>query len=179
MRLALILILLSAATAAGGTAAAAAAAPSPQCAGVPALTGRVVDRAHLISAAGTARLTRELAQLEAATSDQVVVATLPSLGGRSIEEEGLALGRCWGVGRKGMDNGVVVLVAPAEKKVRVEVGYGLEGLLTDERAGAIIERDMLPRLKAGRVEAGIKEGVRAIDALLRSDHRRPQRRTRG
>lgn len=153
----------------------APAAAGADCSFVPKLTGRVVDEAKLISPPVQAKLNEELRQLQAATSDQMVVATVPSLGGRSIEETGLAFGRCWGIGQKKLDNGVVVLVAPAEHKVRIEVGYGLEGLLTDPRAAQIIERDMVPRFKAQQLEGAIEAGVASIDTLLRSDRRRPQR----
>lgn len=172
MRLALALALSCAALAACGAKAPAAA--SVDCGAVPPLTGRVVDKANLISPAAQATLTDALAKLESSTTDQMVVVTLPSLGGRTVEEAGLALGRCWQIGQKRFNNGVVVLVAPAEKKMRLEVGYGLEGLLTDPRAKKIVDEDMVPRFKAGRFEAGIEAGVASIDRLLRSDLRRPQ-----
>ena len=173
MRLALSLTLLCAGLAACG--ARAPAPPTADCSFVPKLSGRVVDEAKLLPPAAQAKLAGELESLEAATSDQVVVATLPSLGGRTVEQVGLALGRCWGIGRKGLDNGVVVLVAPAEHKVRIEVGYGLEGLLTDPRAAAIIDQDMLPRFREQHMAEAVEAGVGAIDTLLRSDTRRPQR----
>jgi uncharacterized protein len=173
MRPALALVVLCVGLTACGAKAPAAAAVD--CSFVPKLTGRVVDEAKLISPAGQAKLSEELQQLEAATSDQVVVATLPSLGGRPIEQTGLALGRCWGIGRKGVDNGVVLLVAPAERRMRIEVGYGLEGLLTNRRAADIIEAHMVPRFRTQQLEGGIEAGVARIDALLRSDTRRPQR----
>lgn len=172
MRIALALASSCVALAACGAKAPATAAAD--CSGVPPLTGRVVDKAELISPAAEATLTDELAKLEARTSDQVVVVTLPSLGGRTVEETGLALGRCWGIGRKRLDNGVVVLVAQADKRLRIEVGRGLEGLLTDPRARTIIDDDMVPRFKAAQFEAGIEAGVASIDRLLRSDTRRPQ-----
>jgi uncharacterized protein len=172
MRIAFALALSCAALAACG--AKAPAAGWVDCSAAPALTGRVVDKAALISPAAEAALANELAKLEARTSDQVVVVTLPSLGGRSLLETGVTLGRCWGIGQKRLDNGVVVLVAPTEKKVRIEVGKGLEALLTDPRAKAIIDDDMLPRFKAAQFEAGIAAGVASIDRLLRSDTRRPQ-----
>jgi uncharacterized protein len=172
MRIALALALSCAALAACG--AKAPVAGWVECSAVPPLTGRVVDKAKLISPAAEAALTDELAKLEARTTDQVVVATLPSLGGRSIVETGVTLGRCWGIGQKRFNNGVVVLVAPAEKKLRIEVGYGLEGLLTDPRAKKIIDDDMVPRFKAGQFDTGIEVGVASIDRLLRSDVRRPQ-----
>jgi uncharacterized protein len=172
MRIALTLALSCAALAA--CAAKAPAAGSADCSPVPPLTGRVVDNANLISPAAETALTEELAKLEAGTTDQMVVVTLPSLGGRTVEETGLALGRCWGIGQKRFNNGVVVLVAPAEKKLRIEVGRGLEGLLTDPRAKKIIDDDMVPRFKAAQYDAGIEAGIANIDRLLRSDTRRPQ-----
>ena len=141
---------------------------------LPSLTGRVVDQADLIEPAGEATLTAKLAALEAETSDQVVVVTLPNLKGEPIDVTGLRLGNGWGIGRKDRDNGVLLLVAPNERKVRIEVGKGLEGLLTDARAAKIIQV-MTPQLKANRLEAGIALGVDEIDKRLRSDHRRPQR----
>ena len=97
----------------------------------PELTGRVVDNAGLLSPAVEQALTEQLAAHEQATTNQVVVVTLPNLQGYTIEEFGYQLGRYWGIGQKGKDNGVVFLVAKAERKVRLEVGYGLEGVLTD------------------------------------------------
>src|SRR4051812_39115728 len=97
----------------------------------PQLTGRVVDQAGVIPADEKAQLEQLLAAHEAKTSNQVVVATVASLEGQSIEDYGVGLGRAWGIGQKGKNNGVILLVAPNERKVRIEVGYGLEGELTD------------------------------------------------
>jgi len=141
---------------------------------LPALTGRVVDQADLIGPAGEATLVSKLAALESDTSDQLVIVTLPDLKGETVEETGLRLGKGWGIGRQDLDNGVLLVVAPKERKVRIEVGEGLEGLLTDARAADIIQR-MLPQFKAGRYEDGIALGVNAITERLRSDRRRPQR----
>ena len=173
MRVALALTLLCAGLTACG--AKAPAVPGADCTGVPRLSGRVVDEAKLLPAGARAKLTGELQRLEAATSDQLVVVTLPSLGGRPIEDVGLATGRCWGIGRKGLDNGVLLVVAPSERKVRIEVGTGLEGLLTDPRAQAIVDEALVPAFKAGRFESGIEAGVARIEAVLTSDKRRPQR----
>jgi len=113
--------------------------------------------------------------LEKTTSDQLVIVTLPSLEGRTIEDVGLSLGRRWGVGQKELDNGVLLLVAPNERRVRIEVGYGLEELLTDESAAAII-RDQVPLFRSGKYADAIILGVDRIDALLRSKAQRPQYR---
>ena len=102
----------------------------------PALTGRVVDEANILNEATRATLTQKLADLEAKTTDQLVVATLKSLQGTSIEDFGYQLGRHWRIGQKDKNNGVLLIVAPNERKVRIEVGYGLEGTLTDAVAQA-------------------------------------------
>ena len=141
---------------------------------LPALTGRVVDQANLIEPTREAALVTTLAALESETSDQLVVVTLPDLKGQTIEAAGLRLGKGWGIGRKDWDNGVLLIVAPSERKVRIEVGEGLEGLLTDARAATIIQQ-MLPQFKAGRYEDAIALGVDAISERLKGDHRRPQR----
>jgi uncharacterized protein len=138
-------------------ATAAVAAPK-----FPQLTGRVVDNANVLSAATEQRLTEELAQLETQTGRQVVVATVPDLQGYEIEEYGYQLGRTWQIGRKGEDDGVVFLVAPSERKVRIEVGYGLEPVLTDALSSVILQRSVLPEFKQGRMEQGIVAGAEAI-----------------
>ena len=138
------------------------------------LTGRVVDDAGIISASAERQLADRSTALEKDTTDQLVVVTLPSLKGARIEDVGLALGRGWGVGQRNIDNGVLLLVAPSERKVRIDVGYGLEGLLSDERAGQII-RDMLPLLSANKPDQAITLGETEIIQLLESDKRRPQR----
>lgn len=145
---------------------------------VPALTGRVVDQANLLAPDDEARLTARLTALEAKTHDQLVIVTLPGLGKASIEEMGLALGRSWGVGQKNLDNGVLLIVAPTERLVRIEVGYGLEALLTDEMAQEIIDRDILPQFRSGRFAAGIEAGAAKIETLLRGDPLRPRYRSR-
>lgn len=142
--------------------------------GLPALTGRVVDGADVLNAQAEAALSARLAALEKTTTDQVVVVTVPSLEGESIEALGLRLGQGWGIGRKELDNGVLLIVAPTERRARIEVGYGLEGLLTDEKAQRIMDEQLVPRFAKGRFEQGLEAGVSAIDAMLRSDPRRPQ-----
>jgi len=137
------------------------------------LTGRVVDEAGLIDPAMEQSLTQRLAALEAETTDQVVVVTIPTLEGQTIEEVALDLGNRWGVGRGDLDNGVLLLLAPNERKVRIEVGLGLEGLLSDEKA-ALVVRSMLPEFRDHKMQDGILKGVDGIETILLSDKRRPQ-----
>lgn len=163
---------VSATFSAGACKGATSAAPGD--ATLPRLTGRVVDEAHILSAPARASLTRRLARLEAATSDQLVVVTLPDLRGRTIEAWGRALGNGWRIGRRGLDNGVLLVVAPNDRKVRIEVGCGLEGLLTPARSAAIVRDPLLPLLKASRYDAAAEAGVARIAAVLARDTRRPQ-----
>jgi uncharacterized protein len=107
-----------------------------------------------------------------------VVVTVPSLEGESIEALGLRLGNSWGIGQKGLDNGVLLIVAPAERRARIEVGKGLEGLLTDERAAQILKERAIPDFASGRFERGITEGVSAIVDTLEKDSVRPRPRVK-
>jgi uncharacterized protein len=132
----------------------------------PPLSGRVVDQAGILSASTQTDLTNLLAANERATGDQVVVVTLPSLQGDTIENVGYQLGRYWGIGQKGKDNGVILLIAPKEHKVRIEVGYGLEGTLTDAISRVIIERDIAPAFKRSDFDAGALAGVQSITKVL-------------
>jgi uncharacterized protein len=135
----------------------------------PALTGRVVDDAGMLSEGTRAVLTRELAELEAKTTHQLVVVTVKSLQGRSIEDYGVRLGRAWQIGQKGRNNGVLLIVAPNERKVRIEVGYGLEGELTDAVAKLIIEERILPNFRQGNMVGGIVGGTEEIIQVLSGD----------
>ncbi|OYU16541.1 MAG: methanol dehydrogenase [Alphaproteobacteria bacterium PA4] len=132
----------------------------------PALTGRVTDAAGILPADAAAALDTRLAALETATKTQLVVATVPDLQGYEIDEYGYQLGRAWGIGQKGQNNGVLLIVAPNERKVRIEVGYGLEGTLTDAVTSQIIRRDIVPRFKAGDMAGGVTAGADALVALL-------------
>ena len=132
----------------------------------PPLTGRVVDKAELLSPAAEQKLTDELAALEQKTGHQLVVATLPDLQGYEIEDYGYQLLRTWRIGRKGENDGAVLIVAPNQRKVRVEVGYGLEPVLTDALSSLIIQRTMLPAFKAGNYERGVIDGSEAIIAQI-------------
>jgi len=128
----------------------------------PPLTGRVVDNAGMLSPQAEAELTAELADLETKTGRQLVVATVPDLQGYEIEDYGYQLLRTWGIGDKDRDDGAILLVAPSARKVRIEVGYGLEPVLTDALSSLIIQQRILPAFKDGRMEAGVVDGTRAI-----------------
>ncbi len=136
----------------------------------PRLSGRVVDNAGLLSPASEEALTQQLAAHEQATTNQIVVVTLPGLQDYTIEDFGYQLGRHWGIGQKDKNNGVLLLVAPTEREVRIEVGYGLEGELTDALASRIIHGVILPQFKRGDFENGIAEGVTAIIAVLGGEY---------
>jgi uncharacterized protein len=128
----------------------------------PPLTGRVVDQAHLLTPAQVQDLTGKSETLEGQTGAQLVVATVNSLEGYPVEDYGYRLGRAWGIGQKGKDNGVILLVAPNEHKVRIEVGYGATPFLTDAMSGLIIREDITPRFKQGDFGGGIEAGSDAI-----------------
>lgn len=132
----------------------------------PPLTGRVVDEAHVLSPQVATSLTEKLAALESTTGRQVVVVTLSSLQGYEIEDYGYKLGRTWGIGEKGKNTGALLIVAPNERKVRIEVGYGLEPILTDALSSAILQRTLLPRFRAGDLEGGIVAGTDALITQL-------------
>ena len=135
----------------------------------PVLTGRVVDNAALLDPAQERQLSSRLEQLEHETSDQLVVVTLESLEGYDIADYGYQLGRYWGIGHEGKDNGILLIVAPAERQVRIEVGYGLEATLTDKRAHEIIGEAILPSFKNENYAEGIFMGSEAIINTLLGD----------
>jgi uncharacterized protein len=136
---------------------AAVAAPT-----FPALTGRVVDGANILSPQTEVSLTTKLEALEAKTSRQLVIVTVPSLQGDEIEDYGYQLGRAWGIGEKGRNTGVLLIVAPNERRVRVEVGYGLEGVLTDALSTVILQERVLPKFRTGDFEGGVVSGADAL-----------------
>ena len=133
---------------------------------VPYLSGRVVDDAHILSDAARTRLAAALKAHEDATTDQIVVLTIPTTGDDSIESYANDVFHTWKLGQKGKDNGILVVVAPNDRKVRIEVGYGLEGTLPDGAAGEIIRTWMTPAFKAGNYDKGIEDGTAAIVARL-------------
>jgi uncharacterized protein len=135
----------------------------------PTLTGRIVDEAQLLSSADKAALERELAALEQKSTDQLVIYTARSLQGYEIEDLGYQLGRAWAIGQKDKNNGVILIVAPKERKVRIEVGRGLEPQFTDALSKLIIENAILPAFRRGDFAAGIKAGVHDIRDVLLGD----------
>ncbi|HEY4124122.1 MAG TPA: TPM domain-containing protein [Rhizomicrobium sp.] len=135
----------------------------------PTLTGRVVDDAHVLSPEVAAQLTQKLEDLEARTSRQLVVVTLSSLQGYEIEDYGYQLGRAWGIGQKKLNNGVLFIIAPNERKVRIEVGYGLEPILTDALSSVILQEKVLPKFRDGDMAGGVVDGTDAITEQLLLD----------
>jgi uncharacterized protein len=129
---------------------------------IPFLSGRVVDDANILSQGERDRLTAMLKAHEQETTNQIVVLTVPSLGDDSVEEYAVKVFEKWKLGQKGKDNGILVVVAPQEHKMRIEVGYGLEGTITDGTAGEIIRTWMTPAFKAGNFDKGVEDGVAAI-----------------
>jgi len=142
----------------------------------PALSGRIVDQANVIPAETRAALEPKLADLEAKSGIQLVVATVPSLQGQEIEPYANELFRAWKLGEKTKNNGVLLLVAPNERRVRIEVGYGLEGTLTDALSKVIITNAITPRFKAGDFGGGIMRGVDDIITVLTTDSSEWQQR---
>lgn len=136
---------------------------------LPPLTGRVVDQAGIIPQAAAARISAKLEALQSKSGIQFVVATVKSLEGDDIAPYANALFRAWGLGEKEKNNGVLLLVAPNERRARIEVGYGLEGTLTDALSKIIITNAMVPRFKAGDFAGGIERGVDDIITVLTTD----------
>lgn len=132
----------------------------------PPLTGRIVDQVRLLSPQAKDKIEGLLKDHEDRTGNQVVVVTVPSLEGRSIEEYGVELGRHWGIGQKDKNNGVILLIAPNERQARIEVGYGLEGTLTDALSSVIISRRLIPAFKNGDFDGGITSGIEGILSVL-------------
>jgi uncharacterized protein len=155
-----LIVLLVAALWAGGALAAA---------NFPPLTGRVVDQAKILSAVTIADLERKLADLEQKSGIQLVVATVPSLGGEEIEPYANELFRAWKLGEAKKNNGVLLLIAPNQRRVRIEVGYGLEGTLTDAVSSIIISNAIAPRFRAGDFNGGVTRGVDDIITALTTD----------
>lgn len=128
----------------------------------PPLTGRVVDAAHVLNPQQVAQLTQISEDVEKASTRQLVVATIPDLQDYPIEDYGYKLGRAWGIGQKGANNGIILIVAPKDHKVRIEVGYGLEPIMTDALSDSIIRDTIIPKFKADDMPGGIIAGAQAI-----------------
>lgn len=145
----------------------------------PRLTGRIVDNADLLTPRDRAAIEADLAALEEKSTDQLVVVTLPSLQGFEIEDYGYRLGRRWGIGQAGEDNGVILIVAPNERRVRIEVGRGLEPVVTDLMSRIIIENAIIPQFRRGNFSGGIRAGVRDLTTVLLGDGEAVKERARG
>ncbi len=145
----------------------------------PALTGQVVDEANLLTPQQEAALSISLAALETKSTDQVVVVTVPSLQGYPIEDFSNRLFRHWQIGQKKTNNGVLLVVAPNERKVRIEVGYGLEGTITDGLSSTIIQNTILPTFRRGDFAGGIVAGVKDIEDSLLGDPAEVLKRAKG
>ena len=155
-------------------AVAAQAAPN-----YPELTGQIVDTARLISVEDQAAILNDLKSLEGAATDQMAVVTVNSLDGYAIEDYGIGLARTWRLGQKDKDNGALLIVAPNERKVRIEVGRKLEPILTDTMSSIIIQNAILPKFRRGDYSGGIRDGVRDIKAVLLGDAEAVKERAKG
>lgn len=153
---------------------------------VPALQGRINDYAAMLAPATERHLDAVLQDLERSDSTQMVVLTVPSLEGDSLEDFSIRVAEQWRIGQKGLDNGAILLIAKAERKLRIEVGYGLEGRLTDLMAGRIIANVIVPYFKNGQIDQGVVAGVQAMIGAVRgefsavdapADRRGPERRS--
>ena len=144
----------------------------------PPLTGRIVDQANILSASDRAEIETALKAHDAKSTDQVVVVTVKSLEGVPIEDYGYQLGRFWKIGQAGTNNGALLIVAPNDRKVRIEVGRGLEPILTDTMSKLIIDNAILPAFRRGDFPAGIKAGVRDVVATLQGDAEEVKKRAK-
>ncbi len=145
----------------------------------PELSGRITDEAGLLTPTEKTDIEGDLASLEQTSTDQVAVVTVKSLEGYSIEDYGIGLARKWGIGQKGKDNGVLLIVAPNDRKVRIEVGRRLEPFMTDTMSALIIQNAILPKFRRGDFAGGIKDGVRDIKSVLLGDAEEVKRRAAG
>jgi uncharacterized protein len=136
----------------------------------PKLDGRVVDTANLLSSSAKEKLTNILKEHEDKTSNQIVVVTLKSLNDYEIEDYSYQLGRFWGIGQKDLNNGVLLVISMEEKKLRIEVGYGLEGALTDKISYEIINYTLKPKFKQERYEEGISNAVQEIIQAIKGEY---------
>ncbi len=150
--------------------AALSLAPSLAAVEVPPLAGRVSDHAGMISPSSRDALEKKLAELEKTDSTQVAVVTVPDLQGVTVEEFSMAVAEKWKIGQKKLDNGVIFLVSKAERKMRIEVGYGLEGRLTDLLAGRILDNEVRPAFRAGDFDGGFARGVDGIILAVRGEY---------
>ncbi len=139
-------------------------------AALPALTGRVVDRAGILSPQEEESLTRKLESIENQTSVQFVVATIPSLEGEPIEDYSIRLAEEWKIGQAGLDNGAIILVVPSERRIRIEVGYGLEPVIPDGLAGRIIRERVAPAFQVENYYQGLLAAVEGLELAARREY---------
>jgi len=145
---------------------------------VPPLKGRVNDYGGMLAGATEQHLNRVLQDIEASDGTQIVVLTIPSLEGDSLEDFSIRVAERWKIGQANRDNGAILLIAKADRKLRIEVGYGLEGRLTDLMAGRIIRDVIVPRFKAGQVDQGVLDGVQAMIGVVRGEYTASEAPTR-
>lgn len=143
---------------------------------VPSLTGRVNDHAGILSADAKWRIEAKLAALETSDSTQLAVLTVPTLAGDSIEDFSMRVVESWKLGQKKLDNGALLVIAKEDRKLRIEVGYGLEGKLTDLTAGRIIRQVIVPHFKRGDFEAGVEAGVDAMIAATKGEFKADEKK---
>src|SRR5215467_6388004 len=136
---------------------------------VPPLQGRINDYAGLIPADRARALEERLARFEAETGHQIAVLTIPSLKGDSLEDFSIRVAEAWKIGQKGFDNGAILLIVRDDRKLRIEVGYGLEGVLPDAIASRIIREIIVPRFRANDYAGGIEAGVNALLTVARGE----------
>lgn len=145
----------------------------------PELTGRIVDQAGLVTWDDRQAIEADLKALEEKSTDQIAVVTVRSLEGYPIEDYAYRLGRKWGIGQAGKNNGILLVIAPNERKVRIEVGRGLEPLMTDLMSGLIVNNAILPAFRRGDFSGGIRTGVRDIKDVLLGDAEEVKKRAAG
>ncbi|MBQ0002333.1 MAG: TPM domain-containing protein [Treponema sp.] len=141
---------------------------------VPELSGPVVDNAKLLNPSDFQMLTTELLSISEQTKKQIVVLTIPSLKGEALEAYSMKVCEKWKIGSKENDDGVLLLIAFEEKKIRIEVGYGLEGQLTDTKCGLIIRQIIAPAFQSGNYSRGILEAVQTIENIIGTDGIQPE-----
>ena len=138
--------------------------------------GRVTDYTGTLSPSEKGTLERKLADFEKETTNQIAVLLIPSLEGDSLEDYSIRLAEKWKIGQKGRSNGVIFLIVKNDRKLRIEVGYGLEGTLPDALSGSILSNEITPRFKAGQFFLGIEAGLNAIVAATKGEYKPPKKR---
>ena len=154
-------------------------APAFAAPSYPELTGRVTDEAGLLNADDRAAIEAASETLEKTSTDQLAVVIVKSLQGYPIEDYGIGLARKWGIGQKGKDNGILLIVAPNDRKVRIEVGRRLEPFMTDTMSALIIQNSILPKFRRGDYAGGIRDAVRDIKDVVLGDADEVKRRSMG